>query len=135
MHNVVATAANALRNSALDPISCNLLGKYALNRIIQALDQHSCGIALNLHSNEYKTHLNKLNTMNNNHNNNSYYNNNSEWQIPIQTSNVMNKSVCLTNHEYTQFGEENKSNIQKQCTTALLSLCCVIIHKKLENAR
>ncbi|CAH8585032.1 unnamed protein product [Schistosoma bovis] len=135
MHNVVATAANALRNSALDPISCSLLGKYALNRIIQALDQHSCGIALNLHSNEYKTHLNKLNTMNNNHNNNSYYNNNSEWQIPIQTSNVMNKSVCLTNHEYTQFGEENKSNLQKQCTTSLLSLCCVIIHKKLENAR
>ncbi|CAH8589471.1 unnamed protein product [Schistosoma rodhaini] len=137
MHNVVATAANALRNSALDSISCSLLGKYALNRIIQSLDQHSCGITLNLHSNEYKTQLNKFNTVsNNNHNNNNYYyNNNSEWQIPIQTSNSMNKSVYLTNHDYIQYGEENKSNIQKQCTASLLSLCCVIIHKKLDNAR
>ncbi|TNN11465.1 Armadillo repeat protein deleted in velo-cardio-facial syndrome isoform 2 [Schistosoma japonicum] len=127
MHAVVATAANALRNSALDPISCSLLGKHALNRIILALDQHPCGIAPSVHSNEYKTHSNNINSINNNIN--------SEWQLPIQTSSLMNKTVSSTNHELFQYGEEVKSDVKNQCTAGLLSLCCIVIHKKLENAR
>ncbi|CAH8521899.1 unnamed protein product [Schistosoma turkestanicum] len=152
MHNVVATAANALRNSALDSTSCYLIGKYALNRIIHALDQHSCGIVFNLHSNHCKqTQMNKfINTMhhhynnnhiNNNNNNHNHSNCNSEWQLPLYTSNSLaNKSMCLTNHESVVHYEHDDvddelANMQKQCTTGLLSLCCVIINKKLENAR
>nr|CAH8856771.1 unnamed protein product [Trichobilharzia regenti] len=128
IHFVVATAANALRNSALNLISCSLLGKYALNRIIQALDQHPCGIGVNTQPSQYTpNHLNKLNAMNNS---------SSEWQLPHSKSlNLSNKLATLSNSEHYQYIEEDKTNMKKLCTVSLLTLCCILIHKKLEHAR
>ncbi|VDQ09004.1 unnamed protein product [Trichobilharzia regenti] len=126
IHFVVATAANALRNSALNLISCSLLGKYALNRIIQALDQHPCGIGVNTQPSQYTpNHLNKLNAMNNS---------SSEWQLPHSKSlNLSNKLATLSNSEHYQYIEEDKTNMKKLCTVMekcqeLLNLCITYGH-------
>ncbi|CAH8585073.1 unnamed protein product [Heterobilharzia americana] len=127
MHCVISTVANALRNSALDPISCNLLGRHALNRIIYTLDRHPCGIVTCTTSNQYTSHhLSKLNQVNNI---------NSEWQLPKSKSSDLTDKISLHNPNYCHFIDEDKLNTKKLCTASLLSLCCILIHKKLEHAR
>ncbi|KAK4470770.1 hypothetical protein MN116_006292 [Schistosoma mekongi] len=53
----------------------------------------------------------------------------------MQTSSLLNKTISSTNHDLFQYREEDKSDVKKQCTAGLLGLCCIIINKKLENAR